>query len=78
MKDSISKNVIDFSVGERRNIQMEREVELRVGEIIKRYRLHKYICCAIVVLDVIFLFYMVFFKMDSWFSYYVGGFASFC
>lgn len=56
---------------------MEREVELRAGEIIKRYRLHKYICCAIVVLDVVFLFYMVFFKMDSWFSYYVGGFASF-
>lgn len=55
---------------------MERDIELRAGEIIKKYRLHKYISCGIVTVDIVFLIYMIVFKMDYRISYIVGGFSS--
>lgn len=55
---------------------MERDTELRAGEIIKKYRTHKYISCGIIALDIVFLVYMFIFKMDYRINYIVGGFAS--
>lgn len=55
---------------------MERDTELRAGEIIKKYRTHKYISCGIVALDIVFLVYMLIFKMDYRINYIIGGFAS--
>lgn len=42
----------------------------------RKYRQYKYISWGIVLLDIIFLIYMVVFKMDYRISYIVGGFAS--
>lgn len=50
--------------------------QTRAGEIMKSYRKHKWISNAIVLADIIFLIYMVVFKMDYRIDYIVGGFAS--
>ena len=55
---------------------MEKDIELKAGEIMRKYRQYKYISWGIVLLDIIFLIYMVVFKMDYRISYIVGGFAS--
>lgn len=55
---------------------MERDIELKAKEIIGKYRIHKCISWGIVALDIIFLIYMVIFKMDYRLTYVVGGFAS--
>lgn len=56
---------------------MERDIELRAEEIMRKYRKHKYISWGLVALDIIFLVYMFIFKMDYRMNYIVGGFASF-
>lgn len=56
---------------------MERDIELKSGEILKKYRLHKWISNIIVVLDIAVIIYMIIFKMDYRITYVVGGFASF-
>lgn len=56
---------------------MERETELKAEGIMRQYRRHKYICWGIVLLDIIFLVYMVIFKMDYGLSYVVGSLAAF-
>lgn len=55
---------------------MERDIELRAEEIMKKYRVYKCISYGIVALDIIFLIYMIIFKMDGRITYVVGGFAA--
>lgn len=56
---------------------MDRETELKAGEIMKQYRVHKWVSTIMLALDIVFLIYMVVFKMDYRIDYIVGGFASF-
>lgn len=70
-------NVMDINNGMNRNGGMEwqAQTQFRANEIMKKYWVHTWISYAIVLLDIIFLIYMVVFKMDYRINYIIGGFA---
>ena len=73
-----SNNGMKINGGMSMNSGMDQQAkaQARAEEIMKKYRLHKWISYAVVLLDVIFLIYMDIFKRDYRIDYVVGGFAS--
>ena len=68
---------MDINNGMNRNGGMEwqAQTQFRANEIMKKYWVHTWISYVIVLLDIIFLIYMVVFKMDYRINYIIGGFA---
>ena len=56
-------------------MEWQAQTQFRANEIMKKYWVHTWISYAIVLLDIIFLIYMVVFKMDYRINYIIGGFA---
>ncbi len=57
-------------------MQTEADVEMRVNQIMAQYRKRKWIGFAVVAFDIIYLVYLIVFKMDVRINYVVGGFAA--
>lgn len=57
-------------------MQTETDLETKARQIMAHYRKRKYLGFAVVALDIIYLVYLVIFKMDARIDYVMGGFAS--